>query len=65
MYVFVCIDFEDMDYFLESPSPRDMHKTMDSNSICSHHSNRVFYFPHITQPIGDDLMARLFGIVSS
>ena len=39
-------------------SPTDMHKSMESNSICSHHSKRVFYFPRITRPIQDDLMAR-------
>ena len=48
MYVFVCIDFDDMDYFLESNILTDVHMSMDSNSSCSHHSNRVFYFSHIT-----------------
>ena len=52
MYVFVCIDFNYIDSFL------DMQMSMDSNSICCYHSNSVFYFPHITQPIQDDRMAR-------
>ena len=58
MYVFVCIDFNYIDSFLESVILTDMHMSMDSNSICCHHSNSVFYFPHITQPIQDDRMAR-------
>ena len=58
MSVLVCIDFDDMVYFSESNILTDVHMSMDSNSIRSHHSNRVFYFPRITQPIRDDLMAR-------
>jgi hypothetical protein len=58
VYVLVCIDFDHMDYFVESNILTDMHMSMDSNSLCSHHSNSTFYFPHITRLIRDDLMAR-------
>ena len=52
MYVFVmylcvlvCIDFDDMNYFLESISIlTDIHMSMDANSICRHHRNSVLYF---------------------
>jgi hypothetical protein len=61
MYWFVFgIDLDRIDCYLESMILTDMHMSMDPNSICSHHSNSVFYSPHIsdiTQPIRDDLMA--------
>ena len=57
-YVFVCIDINYRNCFLESIILTDMHMSMNSNNLCSHHSNSAFYFLHITQPIRDDLMAR-------
>ena len=45
-------------YLVEIDYLTDRTLSMDSNSIFSHHSNSVFYFPQITQPIRDDLTAR-------
>ena len=53
LYIYVGIDCYNMHWFLES-----IILTVMPNTICNHHCNSVFCFPHITQPILNDLMAR-------